>query len=67
MQVSGMLTSTASPMGVISSNMPFGEGPFRLLARASPRLDIEEAGFLSFGGCLFEAMSRCVREGWVYF
>jgi len=33
-------------MGIIASDMPLGEGPFHLLARDSPLLDIEEVGFL---------------------
>ncbi len=41
------------PNGIVSSDRPFGEGPFRLLARASTRMDIEKVGFLGLSGLLW--------------
>ncbi len=57
-----MLTRTTSPF-TISRDMPFGEGPFHLLARASPSMDIEEAGFLSLSGCFGESRVRLAGAG----
>ncbi len=50
-----MLTRTASPIGnYIEGHCLFGEGPFRLLARASPRTVEDATGVLVGRFCFCE-------------